>query len=85
LFEQGARRALDEALSALRDRVPRLEGILRMGVPWEEILKAIAETHADLVVMGTHGRRGISHALIGSVAEKVVRASPVPVLSVHAA
>jgi nucleotide-binding universal stress UspA family protein len=39
---------------------------------------------ADLVVMGTHGRRGLSHALIGSVAEKTVRMSPVPVLTVHA-
>jgi len=35
------------------------------------------------VVMGTHGRRGVSHALLGSVAEKVVRLSPVPVLTVR--
>ena len=40
---------------------------------------------ADLIVMGTHGRRGLARALIGSVAESVVRTSPVPVMTVHAA
>jgi len=48
-----------------------------------EIQKTIGETHADLVVMGTHGRQGVSRALLGSVAERTVRLSPVPVLTVR--
>jgi nucleotide-binding universal stress UspA family protein len=41
------------------------------------------EWHADLIVMGTHGRRGLSHLLMGSDAETVIRTSPVPVLTVR--
>ena len=51
----------------------------------EAILETAEEVSADVVFMGTHGRRGIARVLIGSVAEAVVRASPVPVLTVHAA
>jgi universal stress protein A len=47
------------------------------------ILKRIEKGAYDLVVMGTHGRRGLSHVLVGSVAERVVRLSSVPVLTVH--
>ena len=46
---------------------------------------AAAAQRADLVVMGTHGRRGLSHLVLGSVAEKVVRTSPRPVLALRAA
>jgi nucleotide-binding universal stress UspA family protein len=49
------------------------------GPPAEEILAAIKATSADLVAMATHGRSGIGRALLGSVAESVLRASPVPV------
>jgi nucleotide-binding universal stress UspA family protein len=52
-----------------------------VGVPWREILAAIEREHPDLVVMGTHGRRGLSRALLGSVVEKIVRLSPCPVLT----
>ena len=55
-----------------------------VGNPVEKILDAIKEFDVDLVVMGTHGRTGINLALIGSVAEKVVRHSPVPVTTVKA-
>lgn len=48
-----------------------------------EILNLAAEQHIDLIVMGTHGRKGVSHFLLGSVAERVVRESPVPVLTIH--
>lgn len=47
------------------------------------ILKEAKEWHADLIVMGTHGRRGLTHAVMGSDAEAVVRSSPVPVLLVR--
>ena len=59
------------------------EAVVRLGDPRDLILRAVDELHADLVVMGTHGRRGIRRALLGSVAETVVRASPVPVLTVR--
>jgi len=59
--------------------------LLRQGDAREAILVAAEEISADLVVMGTHGRRGITRALIGSVAEAIVRVAPVPVLTVHAA
>jgi nucleotide-binding universal stress UspA family protein len=78
-----ARQKLDDEVAALRGRCPGVRGILKVGVPWEEVLAAAAEVAADLVVVGTHGRRGVTHALLGSVAEKVVRLSTVPVLTVR--
>jgi nucleotide-binding universal stress UspA family protein len=53
------------------------------GFPFEEILKAIDEEKADLVVMGNKGRGNLSRTLFGSAAEKVFRHSPVPVVSVR--
>ena len=55
-----------------------------MGVPFEEIARGAKDLGYDLIVMGTHGRTGIRHALLGSVAERVVRTSPCPVLTVRA-
>ncbi|WP_018613991.1 universal stress protein [Segetibacter koreensis] len=50
------------------------------GKPYEVILKVADEWDADLIVLGTHGRTGASHLLVGSVAEKVIRHSPKPIL-----
>ena len=50
------------------------------GVPFQEILDTAKARQVDLIVMGTHGRTGLSHVLLGSVAEKVVRLAPCPVL-----
>jgi nucleotide-binding universal stress UspA family protein len=57
--------------------------LLRKGHPREVILAVAQEVGADVVVMGTRGRGGVSHLLIGSVAEHVVRHSPVPVWTVR--
>jgi nucleotide-binding universal stress UspA family protein len=57
--------------------------VLRQGPAWSEIDAVAKELKVDLVVMGTHGRRGISRALLGSVAEQVVRTAPCPVLTVR--
>ena len=57
--------------------------IIRTGVTFVEIIDYIKEEGIDLVVMGTHGRSGIEHILIRSVAEKVVRKSPCPVMTVR--
>ena len=54
------------------------------GAPWNEIVSAaVSDSAVDLIVMGTHGRTGLKHVLIGSVAEKVVRHAPCPVLVVR--
>jgi universal stress protein A len=56
-----------------------------VGVAWDQIVSAARDDVAiDLVVMGTHGRTGLRHAVLGSVAEKVVRHAPCPVLVVRA-
>jgi nucleotide-binding universal stress UspA family protein len=77
-----ATKAIDAAVAKAKERYPRVEGALRAGDSSEGILKSVAEGRVDLVVMGTHGRQGLSHLVFGSVAEKVVRQSPVPVLTV---
>jgi nucleotide-binding universal stress UspA family protein len=69
-----AKRALDELAKA--SNVDRT--LMREGDPAAEILKAIEEVKPAMVVMGTQGRHGLSHLLLGSVAEKVVRMSHVP-------
>ncbi|WP_242343415.1 universal stress protein [Anaeromyxobacter terrae] len=74
---------LEELLKSVRDVCPGVKGAVRVGAPWEQILAAAAEVGADLVVVGTHGRRGFAHAFMGSVAERVVRLSPIPVLTVR--
>jgi nucleotide-binding universal stress UspA family protein len=83
-LEQAAKKALDEAAKRLRERMPNADAVLASGTAVEQILGTLKEKGADLVVMGTHGRRGISRVLLGSVAEKTVRLSPVPVLTVPA-
>jgi nucleotide-binding universal stress UspA family protein len=79
-----ASQAALEAMVAKRSAcgVP-LEPELRCGVVWEEI-HAVAQAHeVDLIVVGTHGRRGLSRALLGSVAENIIRTSTRPVLVLH--
>lgn len=71
---------LDATMARVWQRVPNAKSLLRNGPTASEIQRAIEETGADLVVIGTHGRTGVSRLMLGSVAEKVVRLSPVPVL-----
>jgi nucleotide-binding universal stress UspA family protein len=82
-IEQGAKARLASALATVQKRLPSARATLLKGPTASEILAAADRSKADLIVMGTHGRRGISHLLLGSVAEKVVRLSPVPVLTVR--
>jgi len=56
---------------------------VRQGPPFLEIIRYAKKVDIDLIVIGTHGRSGLAHALLGSVAEKVVRKSPCPVLTVR--
>ncbi len=70
---------LETVSNEIKDNV---EAIVTVGVPFVEIIKAAKDHDIDLIVVGTHGRSGIAHMLIGSVAEKVVRKAPCPVLTV---
>jgi nucleotide-binding universal stress UspA family protein len=72
-------------MAELSRRAPGARGIFKVGNPWEQFLATIRAERPDLVVVGTHGRRWLAHAVLGSVAEKVVRLSPVPVLTVRGA
>jgi nucleotide-binding universal stress UspA family protein len=62
---------------------PGAEAVTAVGEPAHEIVTWAKEHAADLVVLGTHGRTGLTHALMGSVAERVVRRAPCPVLTVR--
>ena len=80
-----AEKELADCVAKRKESSVQIVPMLKQADAREAILEAAEEVSADLVIMGTHGRRGIARALIGSVAEAVVRASPVPVLTVHAA
>jgi nucleotide-binding universal stress UspA family protein len=72
---------LDRLASSLRDLEVEVRHTL--GAPAAEICRAADEIDADLIVLGTHGRTGLSHVVLGSVAEKVVRKCTRPVLTIH--
>lgn len=62
--------------------VSRVDGKLLEGQPFREIVRLAEQLPAQLIVMGTHGRTGVAHALMGSVAERVVRKAPCAVITV---
>jgi universal stress protein A len=66
----------------LRD-FPNHECLIVPGLPYEQIISQAEEKSADIIVLGTHGRAGLDRVLFGSTAEKVVRKSPLPVLTVR--
>ena len=79
----GAQAGLEAMALRHKDKV-RIDTVLRQGVPWEEVRAVAEEITADIIIIGTHGRQGLARALIGSVAEKIIRTSTRPVLTVHA-
>jgi nucleotide-binding universal stress UspA family protein len=81
---EAAHRALDKTLERHKDSGVPIAAVLREGVPWQAINHVADEIHADLVVLGTHGRKGIARALLGSTAEKVVRSAHHAVTTIHA-
>jgi nucleotide-binding universal stress UspA family protein len=80
--QTAAGRQMDELLASVEKRGVRVHGRLAYGVTTETILHSAAED-CDLVVMGTHGRTGFAHLVLGSVAERVVRHAACPVLTIH--
>jgi nucleotide-binding universal stress UspA family protein len=77
-----AERELARTIQQLRDDDLKARSLLRPGAPAEEILRAAETRAASLIVMGIHGRKGVAHMPMGSVAERVVRSAPCPVLTV---
>jgi nucleotide-binding universal stress UspA family protein len=74
---------MDKVCEEQMQGCPNFERRIRSGDPDAEILKIIESEDIDLVVMGTHGYKGLEHAIFGSVAEKVVKNSTVPVLTIN--
>jgi len=82
-MEAGARKMMDKFLQARMADYKDFASFVKPGVPCDEILNLVQEQGADLIIMGTHGRTGLDHVLFGSTAEKVVRKSPVPVMTIR--
>jgi nucleotide-binding universal stress UspA family protein len=68
---------------AIADGAPRVSSGKSVGEPAAEIVAAAEEGRYDAIVVGTHGRTGLAHVLLGSVAERVVRRAPMPVVTVR--
>jgi len=81
-FEKKARARLEEVVEKSIPAGIETEVIVRAGRAFAEIVRAAKEKEADMIVIATHGRSGLSHAMFGSTAEKVVRKAPCPVLSI---
>jgi nucleotide-binding universal stress UspA family protein len=80
---EGAQTGLDRQIAAHQGCGVTIRGIIKQGEAFRMVNETAGEIGAGLIAMGTHGRKGLSRALIGSVAEKVVRTAQVPVLTVH--
>jgi nucleotide-binding universal stress UspA family protein len=84
--QHAARELLASSLTEQEQKELQVEYVLRasgLGGAYVEIVRYAKEHESDLIVMGTHGRGFVAHMLMGSVAEKVVRRAPCPVLTVH--
>jgi nucleotide-binding universal stress UspA family protein len=82
-IEQRARERMEQVLTEAQRKKFDAQLELRTGSPFAEIIGYAEERKIDLIVMGTHGRGAVAHMLLGSVAERVVRRSPCPVLTVR--
>ncbi|HEY2992781.1 MAG TPA: universal stress protein [Methylomirabilota bacterium] len=78
-------RALAERVGAAARRGLTARSLIKTGVAAEGLVDAAAESHADLIVIGTHGRTGLTRLVVGSVAERVVRLAPCAVLTIKPA
>lgn len=81
-MEKSANDQIREVAAEARRRYPNVREEVVVGAPFLEIIRIARDRKTDLIVMGTHGRTGLAHMLIGSVAERVVRKAPCPVLTV---
>jgi nucleotide-binding universal stress UspA family protein len=82
-LKENARKELDNVAQELRAEGLPVDVEVGVGSPSQKIVQLAKSLPADLIVMGTHGRTGFSHALLGSIAEKVVRQAYCPVMTVR--
>lgn len=82
-IRQGAEKMMHKFCESRLADFANYESLVISGIPYEEILKKADAENASLIIMGTHGRTGLDHVLFGSTAEKVVRKSRCPVLTVR--
>jgi nucleotide-binding universal stress UspA family protein len=76
-----AKKAMEQFVNVFGEGL-NVQRLIKSGIPVVEIVESAKEEKVDLIVMGTHGQTGTRHALIGSVAERVVRNAPCPVFTV---
>jgi len=74
---------LEAAIEQRKGRGVSIQSALRMGATWDELNGVAAEQDADIIVVGTHGRRGFSRVLLGSVAERMMRTAVRPLLVIR--
>jgi nucleotide-binding universal stress UspA family protein len=84
-IEQAAREQVTRLATSLRQRGAAARGLICLGTAAHAIVETATKLKADLIVLSTHGRTGLSHAVMGSVAERVVRTAPCAVVTVRAA
>lgn len=82
-LEAGAMQAMETNLKRVQDAGLEVDIVTVHGVPFREIVELARDRDVDLIIMGTHGHTGLQHVFLGSVAEKVVRLAPCPVLVVR--
>jgi nucleotide-binding universal stress UspA family protein len=82
-FTAAARAALERVIGDLRPPGLNVRPEVVEGTPYEEIIRVARERAVDLIVIGSHGRTGLAHLLLGGVTDKVVRRAPCPVLTVR--
>jgi nucleotide-binding universal stress UspA family protein len=86
-FQQEAVESARKKMAAVAQqsfkKFPRLETRVELGPPAAKILEVAAKEKIDLIIMGAHGRKGLDRAIFGSVAAKVVKSSPCPVMTIR--
>jgi nucleotide-binding universal stress UspA family protein len=82
-IEEGAKKLMESFCRQHTGDFENYQSLIVPGMPFDEIIKQAERNGAELIVLGTHGRTGLDHVLFGSTAEKVVRKSKVPVLTVR--
>lgn len=82
-IEEGAVSMMDKFCQARMGDFASYKTAIVTGIPYEEITRKAEEVSASLIVLGTHGRTGLDHIIFGSTAERVVRSSSCPVLTIR--
>ncbi|MBM4295520.1 MAG: universal stress protein [Deltaproteobacteria bacterium] len=88
-FQDEVLQAAQQKMSAVAQEyfkaIPKVETLVMSGLPADKIVEVANQKGVDLIVMGTHGRKGLEHAIFGSICEKVIRKASCPVLAINPA